>query len=533
MKRTIIFPLLLVCAASFAQNLNPEVQVTNDYVTKMMDVEKQKLPMSVPDSMLKFDYHFDYTVFDSPYKGAYEFMPYTVAVNPERIVPSYDRFYLRAGAGYGLHPELLGVWAPFIRDNFEMSVHEDFSGYYGTLTGINPSDLTADSSYEGTGYDLCNHTGVEGRWNLGSAQAGFEVGYDGIFDGGCLDRNLYNSAFAKISVGSSTNDRNYFFYDGNISYRFLSDLSGGLNTLAHELALDATIGPVINAAYRILVDVDAEANGFNYAVSATPRFQFSWAGIDFSAGVRLGYAAGFSLYPDVRASLPIAGGVSKVYASVSGRDRCNSFSSIKNGFHRYSQAYGLPELTREHLNASAGICGSLFGNLQYDFKLGGKVLENAPLFGVDVRDYGYAEALKYANYKMLFSELLLAWKTSSFDASGHFLYGYTGKDHSPLCFMPSAFSGNAKFIYNVERRIFAGVLVDWATKRSADIPYIDYPESASIPGYADLSVYAEYKTARNLAFWAKGGNLLGMDIRRSPFYSEKGPYFTAGICLSL
>lgn len=533
MKRTIILPLLLICAASFAQNLNPEVQVTNDYVTKMMDVEKQKLPMNVPDSMLKFDYHFDYTVFDSPYKGAYEFMPYTVAVDPDRSVQSYDRLYLRAGAGYGLHPELLGAWSPVVRDGFVMSVHEDFSGYYGTLNGVDPSNLGLDSRYEGTGYDLANHTGVEGRWDIGSVKTSFNVGYDGIFNGGCLDRNLYNSAYANLRVGSSTNDRNYFFYDAALSYRFLSNLVAATNTIASEVALDATIGPVINAAYRILVDIDADADGFNYAFAATPRFQFSWAGIDFSAGVRLGYADGFSLYPDLRASLPVASGAAKVYASLSGQDRCNPFSAIKREFHRYCPAYGLPELTRERVNAAAGICGNLLGNLQYDFKLGGKMHDNAPLFGLAARDSGYAEALKFADYKMFFSELLVNWKTSSFDAQGRFLYRYTGKDSASLCFMPSAFSGNAKFVYNFDRRIFAGVLVDWETSRKASDLYIDYPEYVKIPGYADLSVYAEYKTARNLSFWAKGGNLLGMDIRRSPFYSEKGAYFTLGICLNL
>lgn len=525
--------MLLSCAVSFAQNLNPEVQVTNDYVTKMMDVEKQKLPMVVPDSMLKFDYHFDYSVFDSPYKGAYEFMPYTVSVVPDRSFQSRDRLYLRAGAGYGFHPELAAVWAPLIRDDFELGVHEDFSGYWGMYNGIDGSDLSVDPSADACGFDLANRTGIEGRWDLGSARMCFDTGYDGIFNGGCFAENLYNSAYASVRANSTLTGRDYFFYDASLKYRFLSNQAGGTESIASEVSLDATLGPVINAAYRILVDVNACANGYQTGISATPHFQFTWAGIDFSAGLRFGYASVFSFYPDLRASFQIAGGTANAYASVTGRDRFNSFSDIKERFHRYSQAFAAPELTRERIDASAGICGTLGGFLQYDFKLGWKSLENAPLFGIDVRENGYAESLKYADYSTLYSQLVWTWKNKSFDADGRLSLNYAGKDTPALCFLPSVFSGNARFMYNFDRRIFAGVLAEWRTGRSAAVPYIDYPESMEIPGYADLSVYGEYKTAGGLSFWAKGGNLLGMDIRRSPFYSEKGRYFTLGICLSL
>ena len=63
------------------------------------------------------------------------------------------------------------------------------------------------------------------------------------------------------------------------------------------------------------------------------------------------------------------------------------------------------------------------------------------------------------------------------------------------------------------------------------LPYVAKP--AYIPGYADLGVYAEYVTSRSLSFWLRGGNLLNMTIQRNPLYAEKGPYFTAGICLNL
>ena len=57
--------------------------------------------------------------------------------------------------------------------------------------------------------------------------------------------------------------------------------------------------------------------------------------------------------------------------------------------------------------------------------------------------------------------------------------------------------------------------------------------AVSVPGYVDLGAYAEYATAWGLSFWLSAGNLLNQTIQRTPFYAEKGVFFTAGICLNL
>ena len=67
MRRYIfIASALLACAVASAQNLNPTVQVTNDYEGKLMEVNKQNVAMAIPDSLLKFDWNFNYSVFDNP-----------------------------------------------------------------------------------------------------------------------------------------------------------------------------------------------------------------------------------------------------------------------------------------------------------------------------------------------------------------------------------------------------------------------------------------------------------------------------------
>ena len=115
MRRNIIltFVASLVCATSFAQsNLNPTVEVTNTYQGDPSAVHKPQIGMAIPDSLLRFDMDFGYEVFEKPYQGAYNFKPYMLAMKPEKNAFRGRKLYLRAGAGYSLHPQLDFVFSP-------------------------------------------------------------------------------------------------------------------------------------------------------------------------------------------------------------------------------------------------------------------------------------------------------------------------------------------------------------------------------------------------------------------------------------
>lgn len=75
MKKIYCLPIvaaMLVSVGAAAQNLNPTVSVTRTYEGKLMDVHKPMETMAVADSMSRFDLDFDYSVFDNPYRGAYD-----------------------------------------------------------------------------------------------------------------------------------------------------------------------------------------------------------------------------------------------------------------------------------------------------------------------------------------------------------------------------------------------------------------------------------------------------------------------------
>ena len=87
--------------------------------------------------------------------------------------------------------------------------------------------------------------------------------------------------------------------------------------------------------------------------------------------------------------------------------------------------------------------------------------------------------------------------------------------------------------------MFAGVDCSFSTARKGGfgMPGLGSDQvplsMLKVPGYADLGFFAEYATARGLAFWVRAGNLLNMTVQRNPLYAERGVNFTLGICLSL
>ena len=85
MKKYIV--LLAVLSGSVyisdAQNLDPTVEVTRGYKAELADANKSSISMEVPDTVYRFDLDFDYSVFDNPYRGSYEFNPYAMDMKPQ------------------------------------------------------------------------------------------------------------------------------------------------------------------------------------------------------------------------------------------------------------------------------------------------------------------------------------------------------------------------------------------------------------------------------------------------------------------
>ena len=61
---------LLSIIPAFAQDLNQQVQVTNDYKADMGKAGKISVPLEIPDSLNSFRTSVSYNVFATPYREA-------------------------------------------------------------------------------------------------------------------------------------------------------------------------------------------------------------------------------------------------------------------------------------------------------------------------------------------------------------------------------------------------------------------------------------------------------------------------------
>lgn len=572
MRKSVIISIVLgtVCASAFAQNVNPTVQVTNDYQTRMAEVPKLGVAMNVPDSLYEFDYQFNYSVFDSPYKGAYEFSPYAVRIAPTAPDFRNNTFYLRAGAGYTLHPELELVFAPATKnDKMHLSVFADASGYYGPYAMTDGKGALTDGKFNG--YDFSDKAGIEGRAAFGKADLSFEAAHNGIFASSYdpyaaiaaasapAYTSAYNAAFGKLRLTSSTDRGSYLYYDAGVQLRHGVDkysLGGQLSET--DFVAEGTVGPVLNTSYKLLVDARIELvkqNGdlgglTENLMTITPRLQFEFGMLNLTAGVRVDYANAFHFAPDVHAEFGLGKQICTIYADVTGGDELNTYYSLKSANHRFNAGYlCFPDQkfspSRTLIAAKAGVRGNAGAHFQYNIFGGWGSYQSSPfdcIAGASVlspdgslgrmwQTGTFGEAICYLDYKAVFAGADLSWRSERFDAdaSAGFLKPTTAATEAIRAFDKPAFSGSLRLRYNINRRIFAGVTAAGETSRKSLLQ----GDNASLPGFVDLGVFGEYKFGSHFSFWLRGGNLLCQPVRRSVMYVEKMPSATLGITLSL
>ncbi len=587
--------------AAAAQNLDPTVEVTRAYEGKLMEVHKPLLKMEVPDSVRHFDLDFDYSVTDAPYKGAYEFRPYSMDMRPSPAVREHKSFYLRAGAGYQLHPELELLWSPKFKTNsFRMGVyasHKSFFGKYWDLSapGLEGGVVVLDRMPENAagerarkGYDVVNRIGVDGRADWEKGMFTFDIGYRGLMqDGWMADKvnRFYDALDAKIGLASKKKtgfiyrlDAGYNLSTDDISVLYYTqDCGDKMRMTADELDVDASLGFARDRGDKFLLDLGVNYAGMKgemgyqgFDLDLVPHYVKESGRWLFDLGVRFSPAIvtsrfvdtygpdGQLVYPDVRIEYQVVRDAWKLYLDVSGDSEINSYSDLL-GFNRHMNPdYCKPEW--EFMDASEEKVNAVFGaeariGSRFSFNLRGGYVKyaDALMDGLymtsGLSDSGFPARLKpaagYGSYDKAFAafDWLLDTESVRFDGAVEYAYSWVKDlEDAKGLFLPAALRGDVAFTYDWKNRIFVGVDCGFSTRRNGSLIYPgrdavyggDYEvRAARIPGYADLGINLEYAATRRFSLWARGGNLLGMTIQRSIMHAEKGPYFTAGICLNL
>lgn len=532
MKRyTILIAAFLLPLALGAQNLNPEVQVTNEYETRINDVAKQGPSMTVPDSMLRFDYHFDYSVFESPYKGAYEFSPYSVLITPAAGAYDGRKLYLRTGAGWVLRPELDLVWSAIDRKRAAVNVFATGRGFYGDYLKIAEDTFVADKSTLYNGWDFNTVAGVDTRFNIGKSVLRAELAYEGLFTGHQLYGNAVGHApYAAVSLGKD--DALGFTYRADLKYRYVNDrLEGNGPKEDHDVRANIMVSPYLGERLRVGFDLDFAYNKAFTGFEGHPHILFGDGAWDFDAGFRIGWYSNesdgqFTICPDLKAVWHLLDRHLDLYAGAVGKNHMLSYWDYKTMAHRYFISYDVPRPVREIADLHLGVRGFTGFGLRWDLKAGYVFIDDAPLWTVSATG---GETLTFNDFGMLHADLDFAWSSKRVDVQGAVHYNWLPEGVDDRVFMPAAVRADLKASYNWMKRIYAGVSGNMSTSRSAVVNDV----TVELPWYLDLGVWAEYKFNDKLGVWLKGGNILNHQVRTSPVYCQYGPSVIAGVTLSL
>ena len=560
MKRVLItISLLAACVALQAQNLNPVVEVTNVYAREATGIEKPNQLLSLPDSVYKFDLDFDYTVKSTPYKGAYEFNPYLVQLRPSARLSGEQKLYLKAGAGYRMHPEVDFVWNPLRTKNFRLDVYATHNSYIGRYRNITVQENVVD--WDGTMRDM---SGICSKTSVGTdLWAAFK---GGEFTANLQYRNiLATDYFGYEGPRSRTHNRGQFEarVQNKPTAKFIYNVGTrlailGINTTQEfHTVSDATLGFRMgrNNSLRItagLETVGFEENQSGLKLEVTPHYQFAGKRFNLDLGVKYSYISssplayaykGGILFPDVNFSFRITD-ATVVYAAATGGDKLNCKDSLLED-NPYLGGYKWHrDVIVNRIHVFGGIRGSVAGKFSYDLRGGYKWVDNA--YGwtyAEVDPAWTSSQLNPANagetylvpmmvyvspLHTYYGQLTLSWVSASWDILGYVNYGYTPMPNLETVieknvFAPPAFTAHGHVFYKWANRIKVGATIQTRSK---------FKNRRPIPGYQDLGFEADYAFSRHMAVWLKLGNILNQTIQKTPFYAEAGIYGSVGIKLT-
>lgn len=536
MRKLYISTALLLAAAGIAgaQNLNPQVQVTNDYKTNMGEARKQAVELEIPDSLTSFKTRVDYSVFATDYKGAYDFSPYEIRMVPDMKRQDASTLFVRAGAGYAFHPVLQAVYTPFSTGDLRLSIHQDFRGYAGDYTSL------GDASWY-KGHDFAENFGLSGRWFRKDFVLDAALDYKGVF----TDDFEGDGAFNRVELGAgiASTASASMQYSARARFGFGRDSFSAFDPMNHtSVALEGSVVPefgfpvalVLDARMQLDIYGSSRSSVYDYGTLFTgtfsPQALIDLDPVKLRAGISLSPGReGLEIFPNINASMDFAG--QQLFASVSGGQYALSYTDLKLADHWFNPEY-TPDLNRsyEMVNCKLGLRGTVLSHLQYELNGGFAIRESVPMPGLyrtlpDIEGTRPWCMLSYADYNLWYVQALAAWKSEKLDVEGALNVNHTNGPLRTEWLALPLLSYNVKAVYNWGRRIFAGLRINAASKRES----VDF----TTDGYFDLGLYGEYKLNGSLSLWGQASNLLNHKIAIAPTHIQSGIYLSAGVCLNL
>ena len=555
-----VFSCLFALSAA-AQNLDPTVEVRREYEGKLVEVHKPVFEMSVPDSVTRFALDFDYSVFDNPYKGSYEFNPYLLSMRPSASDNGESNFYLRAGAGYQLRPTVDMVWSPsFKRKGVNMDVYAHHKSFIGDYLTIAPVDLEfpygelgklpegVNGQHKWFGYDMLTKAGAVVRHDWEQIALDYSAGYFGMAQ---KDRQWvrgYNALDASFGLQTKPDDRESMVVELDVDYRFGEDKVMGSELREYLGNMNLSLRPFWVENHRMSFDVESNVASYTGVyqlvggdISMIPRFVFISDRLTADLGLRVSKMLTNDrikeqvVYPDVNFTYILFPKSLKFYFRATGGGEFETYSSTIASNHHITclMPQDMLGYKIERIGLTAGFDGRITDKFSYNVRGGYANYANLRHYQVEVTDTPWF-TMTYLGCQKWFAAVdwALDWENLRFDGTVSYdrywenAGVYTSSLHGTTSVLrPAPLTGKMAVQYNWKQRLVCGVDCEFSDAMKGGV--------AIIRGYADAGVFAEYATARNITLWMRGGNLLNQTIQRTPLYAEKGVNFTLGVCMNL
>ncbi|MBR0534455.1 MAG: hypothetical protein IJK19_07220 [Bacteroidales bacterium] len=562
MKKLQILLLAILLSAPVYAQIDPTVVVDREFEGKIdVDVRMPQTPLTVADSLKKFDVSFDYSIFDRPFRDLYEFSPYQAAslgVVPPKAVP---HFSARVASQYPLMPEvdLFGQLVPKKNPNVNFGLFVKYASEAGKIPAMNQyiGKLDARRLRMSAGA-FFKYAWEKGELSLlGSYRTSYArdeldareslVATNLVQDSAKHYVNAYEADF-KIR---STNVKDHeFYYDIDASFvrsakdlEYRSTVFDPYTFSETALNIDAEFGSSFEE-HRMYVDVRSQNNWYDQLggyylgiIEFAPIYRYSKGRFDGRFGIRFSNSfAGdnsTSIYPDVDAKFELA--ENKLWI----RAVANGGRNIDNlGFHLETAPWlmmglngGLPasiqtdaelfkmRYTTRPIDAKLsfeGIIGSRLGINVYgtytSFKdrmllYSGQFYQSLP--------FVYPEFVDYAK---LSAGVELTWTSKDLRVFTS-VQGNKYNSESQLFMLPKIES-LSQIEYNFKERLFLSTALVIQGERESMFGMPAYLPAASlsqdsqrgrVPAYLDLSAKAEFKVNRFFSVYIKGGNLLNKE----------------------
>lgn len=435
--------------------------------------------------------------------------------------------YIKAGAGYPLHPEVDFVFTPFRDSDFALNLSAGNKSYFGKYG-------SAVNSLEWTGYESVTRAGIDGAKYFSNSDLLFDASFKGIHSKNGIYGDKITSALGGLNAGvqfSSRSEKGWIYGAGASVNWTGENITSFDRVSSFGLVCDGRLGykyfdhSVYASLHYTHTSYSGLLGGSLESLEISPHYTVSRGRTRIDLGAKVGLTSrsvhkNQILYPDVSISYELIHGRMDGWASVTGGNTLYEYNSLKDRDPFYTANIpGVGGNSAERFNVSAGIRGNIATAFRYELAAGFRLVADQALYATGEEFLRY---IAFAKFREGYLRGMAVFDRRPYLLQANWLIRSSSVEESEgiSLFLPRRLKLNLKGAYRWKSRILFGIEAEISSGLRGEI---------GTCGYTDLGLYAEYAMDRTISLFARAGNLLGRKIILENLMSRKGCYGTLGL----